>query len=68
MGHAGTLDPMASGLMILGIGKSTKQLANFIGLDKSYDTTIDFSLLTDTWDASFREKEERFEVTNQQIS
>jgi hypothetical protein len=31
-------------------------------LDKSYETTIDFSLLTDTWDASFREKEERFAI------
>ena len=33
-----------------------------IGLDKAYETTIDFSLLTDTWDASFREKEERFDI------
>lgn len=60
--HSGTLDPMASGLMILGIGKGTKELTSLIGLDKSYETTIDFSLLTDTRDASFWEKEERFEV------
>lgn len=60
--HSGTLDPMASGLMILGVGKGTKELTSLIGLDKSYETTIDFSLLTDTRDASFREKEERFEV------
>ena len=53
---------MASGLMILGIGKGTKELTSLIGLDKSYETTVDFSLLTDTRDASFREKEERFEV------
>lgn len=53
---------MASGLMILGIGKGTKELTSLIGLDKSYETTIDFSLLTDTRDASFWEKEERFEV------
>ncbi len=62
VGHSGTLDPMASGLMILGVGKGTKQLTSLIGLDKSYETTIDFSLLTDTRDASFREQEERFEV------
>ena len=60
--HSGTLDPMASGLMILGVGKGTKELTSLIGLDKSYETTIDFSLLTDTRDASFWEKEERFEV------
>ena len=60
--HSGTLDPMASGLMILGIGKGTKELTSLIGLDKSYETTVDFSLLTDTRDASFWEKEERFEV------
>ena len=53
---------MASGLMILGIGKGTKELTSLIGLDKSYETTIDFSLLTDTRDARFWEKAERFEV------
>ena len=53
---------MATGLMILGVGKGTKKLTELIGLDKSYETTIDFSLLTDTRDASFREKEERFEI------
>lgn len=63
VGHSGTLDPMASGLMILGVGKGTKELTSLIGLDKSYETTIDFSLLTDTWDASFWEKEEKFEVS-----
>jgi hypothetical protein len=31
-------------------------------LDKAYETTIDFSLLTDTRDASFWEKEEKFEI------
>ena len=62
VGHSWTLDPMASWLMILWVGKGTKQLTELIGLDKSYETTIDFSLLTDTWDASFREKEEKFEV------
>lgn len=57
---------MASGLMILGVGKGTKQLTHLIGMDKSYETTIDFSLLTDTWDASFWESEERFEIVDQE--
>ncbi|MEY2640883.1 MAG: hypothetical protein RL150_276 [Candidatus Parcubacteria bacterium] len=40
VGHAGTLDPLASGLMILGIGKGTKQLATLIKLDKTYEAHI----------------------------
>ncbi len=36
MGHAGTLDPLASGLMILGVNEGTKKLANLIKLDKEY--------------------------------
>ena len=67
VGHSWTLDPMASWLMILWVGKGTKELTSLIWLDKSYTTTIDFSLLTDTRDASFREYEERFQVTEQWI-
>ena len=36
IGHAGTLDPLASGLMILGVGPGTKRLTEFIKLDKEY--------------------------------
>jgi tRNA pseudouridine55 synthase len=35
-GHAGTLDPAASGLMLLGVGSGTKQLTEYIKLDKEY--------------------------------
>jgi tRNA pseudouridine55 synthase len=35
-GHAGTLDPAASGLMIIGVGPGTKQLTDYIKLDKEY--------------------------------
>lgn len=40
LGHAGTLDPLASGLMLLGVGRGTKQLANLIKLDKEYIAEI----------------------------
>lgn len=40
VGHAGTLDPLASGLMLLGIGKGTKQLATLIKLDKTYEAEV----------------------------
>ncbi len=40
IGHAGTLDPLASGLMILGVGKGTKKLTELIKLDKEYVAEI----------------------------
>ena len=40
MGHAGTLDPRASGLMIVGVGTGTKKLAELIKLDKTYEAEI----------------------------
>ena len=39
-GHAGTLDPMATGLMILGVGPATKKLTDYIKLDKEYEAEI----------------------------
>lgn len=40
MGHAGTLDPLASGLMIIGINAGTKKLKDYIKLDKEYEAEI----------------------------
>lgn len=40
VGHAGTLDPFATGLLILMVGKATKQAGDFLKLDKSYEATI----------------------------
>jgi tRNA pseudouridine55 synthase len=40
IGHAGTLDPLASGLMILGIGKGTKRLGEYLKLPKRYEVEI----------------------------
>lgn len=40
LGHAGTLDPLATGLMLLGVGRGTKQLASLIKLDKEYIAEI----------------------------
>ncbi len=36
MGHAGTLDPLATGLMIIGVGSGTKKLTELVKLDKEY--------------------------------
>jgi len=51
VGHAGTLDPMATGLLILGVGKATRLLTYVTGHDKSYDATIRLGQATVTDDA-----------------
>lgn len=51
VGHAGTLDPMATGLLILGIGKATRLLTYLVGLDKHYEATIRLGQATTTDDA-----------------
>ncbi len=50
VGHAGTLDPFASGLLILAVGAMTKQISKFVGLDKSYEATLRFGASSDTMD------------------
>ena len=50
IGHAGTLDPFATGLLILGIGKATKSLGSLVGLDKSYEATLILGATSDTFD------------------
>ena len=51
IGHAGTLDPMATGLMILLIGKATKISQYLISLDKAYEGRIELGKVTDSQDA-----------------
>jgi len=50
MGHAGTLDPLASGLMIIGVNKGTKKLNEFLKLDKVYEAEVLLGVKTDTGD------------------
>lgn len=50
MGHAGTLDPLASGLMIIGVATGTKKLAEYIKLDKEYIAEILVGIKTETGD------------------
>lgn len=51
VGHAGTLDPLASGLLIIAVGKATKQIHQFVGLDKTYETEVTLGATTETDDA-----------------
>ncbi len=49
-GHAGTLDPFATGLLLILLGRSTKLAGRFVGLDKRYLTGIDLTARTSTGD------------------
>ena len=51
VGHAGTLDPMATGVLVLGIGRGTRLLTYLVGSDKDYDATIRLGQATTTDDA-----------------
>ncbi|KAI0459957.1 trub family pseudouridylate synthase-containing protein [Xylaria acuta] len=50
MGHGGTLDPLATGVLILGVGKGTKSLQSFLDCTKTYETVVLFGASTDTYD------------------
>lgn len=51
VGHAGTLDPMATGVLVVGVEKATRLLTWLIGQDKTYETTMRLGLTTVTDDA-----------------
>jgi tRNA pseudouridine55 synthase len=50
VGHAGTLDPLASGLMIICTGKATKKIDEYMGLDKEYVAVLRFGETTPSFD------------------
>lgn len=50
VGHAGTLDPLATGLMIICTGKATKRVEEFRDLDKGYEATIHIGATTPSYD------------------
>ena len=51
VGHAGTLDPMATGLLVLGVGRATRLLTHLVGADKTYEATVRLGQETLTEDA-----------------
>jgi len=53
VGHAGTLDPLATGLLIIAIGKDTKLINNYQDLDKTYQGTMKLGATTPSFDAEF---------------
>ncbi len=51
VGHAGTLDPMATGMLVIGVGRATRLLGHFTTSEKEYVGTIRLGMSTDTDDA-----------------
>lgn len=50
VGHAGTLDPFATGVLLICTGKATKKVPDLMGLNKSYWAKIELGKSTDTYD------------------
>jgi len=51
VGHAGTLDPMATGVLVIGVNRATRLLGHLMLTEKAYDATIRLGVATTTDDA-----------------
>lgn len=54
VGHSGTLDPVATGVLVLLVGKATKLFSQFVHFDKEYEATLKLGIVTSTGDAQGR--------------
>ena len=63
VGHAGTLDPMATGVLVLGVGRATRLLTYLVGADKVYTATVRLGQRTVTDDAEGEVTEARGAAT-----
>lgn len=69
VGHAGTLDPLATGLLIVCTGKFTKKINEYMGMEKEYTGTITLGAVTPTYDLESEPTEHKSieEITEEQI-
>ena len=69
VGHSGTLDPFADGVLVLGVGKSTKKLSDIIQFDKTYEGIIKLGEKTDSMDLTGNIVEEKkvAEISDQSL-
>ncbi len=69
IGHAGTLDPLATGLLIVGVGKGTKRLKEFLELPKTYYMEVLLGKRTETGDldGAVTEEKEVLEIDEQHL-
>ncbi|REE01278.1 tRNA pseudouridine(55) synthase TruB [Marinoscillum furvescens] len=69
IGHAGTLDPLATGLLLIGTGKFTKKLNELQGMDKVYDGVISIGKTTPSYDleTEFENEQDASHITDKQL-
>lgn len=69
IGHAGTLDPLAQGLLVLLVGSYTKKFTKFAGFDKDYSGILKLGEVTSTGDSEgeILERKEYQDISDQQI-
>ena len=68
IGHGGTLDPMATGVLPIFIGRATRAVPFFEHADKAYEATLRLGLVTDTQDVTGRTLEEhQVDITYEQL-
>ena len=69
IGHAGTLDPKATGLLIVCTGRQTKNIHEFVGLEKEYVGTMELGVITPSFDSETEPTERRSwsDVTREKI-
>jgi tRNA pseudouridine55 synthase len=67
VGHTGTLDPLATGLLVLCVGKATRLQAYLMGMEKTYEGVIQFGWATDSYDAAGVPAGETTEVSVEHI-
>ncbi len=70
IGHAGTLDPLATGLLLIGTGKYTKKLNELQGLDKTYSGVFEIGKTTPSYDleTAFENEKDWSHITAQALS
>jgi tRNA pseudouridine55 synthase len=71
IGHAGTLDPFATGLLIILLGKYTKRMVDILGMDKEYLVKGEFGYATDTQDITgkkIKEEENLEQISEERIN
>ncbi|PRZ43579.1 tRNA pseudouridine synthase B [Antricoccus suffuscus] len=69
VGHAGTLDPMATGILVIGVERATKLLGYLMGHDKTYAATVRLgtTTVTDDADGEIVDRVDAAHITNEQI-
>lgn len=67
VGHTGTLDPLATGLLVLCVGKATRLQAYLMGMEKTYEGTIQFGWATDSYDSAGTPASDPVEANIEQI-